>query len=135
MENKISDAEILRNVMDALGPISVKKFTEKLNFASHTTIYKVLKGETPKISVDMRQRILNQFPNVSYLYLTRGKGEPLVSGSGRNTQNNMLNRNEGDSENSLQAFLDMPGQIKELLDGMKKLQSDLDKIKEKINNK
>ena len=136
MNKDIEDSIILKSVLRALN-VSVNDFFKKLDYSTHTSIYNVLNGKYA-MSADMIQRIQSNYPQVSYLYLTRGKGEPIVNGSAYTTQRNMLNQRE-ESVNPMELFLTMPEQIKYLvstIDELKIQNSEiLDKLEKLINNK
>lgn len=129
MKKDLEDSIILRNVITALN-VKKKDFYVKLRYNSQTTIYNVLSGKN-NLSTDMIHRIQTHYPQVSYLYLTRGKGEPLVQGAALTTQRNMLNIAE-EKKTGLEAFITMPDQINYLVKAMNALKEEVAEIKKLI---
>lgn len=109
---KLTDKEILKNVISALG-VKVPEFRKALKYNSNTTIYNVFK-EVHGISNDMMNRIMQAYPEVSYLYLKRGQGVPLRVGPAVTNQRNILGYGESEEEISMKEFLTLPGRVKEL---------------------
>lgn len=130
MNKELEDAVILRNVITALN-VKKKDFYVKLRYNSQTTIYNVLSGKN-NLSTDMIHRIQTHYPEVSYLYLTRGKGEPIIQGAALTTQRNMLNMAE-EKKTGLEALITMPDQINYLVKAMNQMKEELAEIKILIN--
>lgn len=70
-EKKIADSEILRGVLDALD-IPADKFRKKLEYKSAATMGLILKGQN-NLSDDMIDKIIKNYPQISYWYLKKGK--------------------------------------------------------------
>lgn len=70
-EKKIADSEILRGVLDALD-IPADKFRKKLEYKSAATMGLILKGQN-NLSDDMIDKIIKNYPQVSYWYLKKGR--------------------------------------------------------------
>lgn len=131
MEKEIKDSDILRNVLNALN-FKIKEFCAKIDYGQ-TIIYKVLNGNAV-ISKELVNRIQIHFPNVSYLYLTRGKGEPLIEGAAVRSQKNTLYKRE-EQPSSLESFLTMPEQINYLVKSIKELKTEIEEIKTLLKQK
>lgn len=125
---KVTDKEILKNVIDALG-VKIPEFRKKLKYSSNTTIYNVFK-EVHGISNDMINRILNAYPEVSYLYLKRGQGVPLRIGPAATNQKNIL-RTGMEEDISLKEFFSLPSQVRFLQEEILKLKNELNELKQK----
>jgi hypothetical protein len=104
----------------------VPEFRKQLKYNSNTTIYNVF-NEVHGISSDMINRIMQAYPEVSYLYLKRGQGVPLRVGPAVTNQKNILGYGETEEEISMKEFLTLPGRVKELEELVKEL-------RKKINN-
>lgn len=129
METKIEDKEILRNVMTALG-VKTPEFRKKLKYSSNTTIYNVF-NDVHGISSDMINRILNAYPEVSYLYLKRGQGTPLRVGPAVTNQKHILRTHSEEDFISIQEFLQLPNKVKRLEEKIKTLEEELKQLKNK----
>jgi hypothetical protein len=70
-EKKIADSEILRGVLNALD-IPADKFRKKLEYKSAATMGLILKGQN-NLSDDMIDKIIKNYPQVSYWYLKKGR--------------------------------------------------------------
>lgn len=90
--NEIKPADILKEVIEKCG-LTPYAFVKKLKYKSPGTIYHVLNGENgeKEIPVNMRQRIILAFPNVSYNYLKTGTGDVFLTGSELTNQLNLFN--------------------------------------------
>lgn len=118
---KLTDKEILKNVITALG-VKVPEFRKALKYNSNTTIYNVF-NEVHGISNDMMNIIRQAYPEVSYLYLKRGQGVPLRVGPAVNNQRNVLGYGErSEEEISMKEFLTLPGRVKKLEELVEELQ-------------
>lgn len=109
---KLTDKEILKNVITALG-VKVPEFRKQLKYSSNTTIYNVF-NEVHGISNDMITRIIQAYPEVSYLYLKRGQGVPLRVGPAVTNQKNILGIKDEAEEIPMKEFLTLPGRVREL---------------------
>lgn len=109
---KLTDKEILKNVITALG-VKVPEFRKQLKYSSNTTIYNVF-NEVHGISNDMINRIIQAYPEVSYLYLKRGQGVPLRVGPAVTNQKNILGIKDEVEEIPMKEFLTLPGRVREL---------------------
>jgi hypothetical protein len=121
---KLTDKEIINNVISALG-VSVPEFRKKLNYSSNTTIYNVQK-EVHGISTDMINRIMQSYPEVSYLYLKRGQGTPLRVGPAVTNQKNIFGI---ENELTMKDFLSLPLKIIELEEQLKNLRKEVEQLK------
>lgn len=74
-EKKLEDSEILRGLLNKLD-ISADKFRKKLGYKSAATMGLILKGQN-NLSDDMIDRIIKNYPNISYWYLKKGKS-PII---------------------------------------------------------
>lgn len=125
-EKAIPDKEILNNVMTALN-VRAEAFRKKLKYNTKNTIYAVLRGDN-SLSRDFINRVVLNYPEVSYNYLTRGMGTPLIQGSRAITQKNILDIEN--QSNSLKDFLDIPTRLNAIEENQAKLNSKLDDIKD-----
>lgn len=89
---QLKDSEILENVIKAL-KLSKNSFSKALNYQSSMTIYNITNNQNSQMSDDMINRIRVTFPNVSFLYLTKGEGNPLTSEVGMKNQSNIFDTN------------------------------------------
>lgn len=106
---KISDAEILSNVLNALD-ITANKLAVKAEYKSASTVYHVLNGEN-NISTAMAEKIVELYPQVNILYLIRGE-EPIILDRGKSIgQANFFGNEKASYDTVPQTLLD----IKELL--------------------
>ena len=131
MNKDLEDKVILRNLITALN-IKKKDFYVKLRYNSQTTIYNVLSGKN-KLSTDMIHRIQTQYPQVSYLYLTRGKGEPIIQGVIIPTERNINIAEE--KKSGLEALITMPDQITFIVKAINELKTEIAEIKKLIHTK
>ncbi|WP_395073807.1 hypothetical protein [Flavobacterium sp.] len=111
-QKEIEDSVILQNVIDALG-VRIPEFRTKIGYSTNTTIYNVLHGVNG-ISIDMINRIITKYPEVSYLYLKKGVGEPIRIGPAVTNQKNILGLYEKDDFVNIHDFLKLPGIVEEL---------------------
>jgi hypothetical protein len=72
---KLSDDKIMEKVLEALR-YSGLAFSKELGYKSHGTIHNILKKQN-SISQEMINRITGKFPQVNYLFLTKGQ-EPVL---------------------------------------------------------
>lgn len=88
IKKDLKDSEIMSGILDAL-KVKVTDFSRTLGYDSYNSVYNVVKGIS-NISKKMESRILEHYPEVSVLYLKKGKGEPLRAGSSLTAQNHIL---------------------------------------------
>lgn len=127
LQKKLEDKIILKNIIFSLG-IRIPEFRIKLGYSTNTTIYNVTSGRN-LISSDMINRILSKFPEVSYLYLKKGDGDPLVSGASFTTQKNILEGSNKDYFLNINEFIKLPNEVKHLKNRIKDLEIEIEKIK------
>lgn len=133
MAKQISDSEIMINVLDALD-LNAKQLAEKLKFNSHNTVYNVTKGKSG-ISNDMMNRIMTEFPEISYLYLKKGQGEPLRTGPAVTMQKNILGIRQKESEMpdfiNIREYLKLPAIVSQLQEEIRQLRADIEELKKR----
>jgi hypothetical protein len=95
----MKDREILEKVLAALG-MTAHAFSKKIEYASHTSIYRVLTGET-EFTRGMKERIIQHLPNVNYNFLDSGEFPVLLDEKGMQNQANLFNFTIGSMENML----------------------------------
>lgn len=106
---KISDSEILSNVLETIR-YAAPEFSEKLGYKSPSSIYNVIKENGgAKISIAMAERIVEVFPEVNYLYLTRGQKPILVNKDASIGQSHILGWNKNEP-----TFNDIPKTLKSI---------------------
>lgn len=117
MDNNLTDGERLKKVLFAL-EMSAPDLAKELGYKSHATIYHVL-NDTNKISDKMAEAIVAKFPNVNYLYLKLGKGDPLIKNNGdiQNQKNVMYNQPYIDYER----LNKIPDQLDKIIDLLEKI--------------
>lgn len=125
-EKDLEDKVILRNVINALG-VKNKDFCKKLKYNSESTLYNVFNGKNG-ISDEMIRRIMTHYPQISYLYLSRGKGHPIVGGASFTTQRNMMNQSVP-KNTSIEAFIEIPAKIDLLLQLVQELKEEVKELK------
>lgn len=122
METKLSDKEIIQNVMDSLG-IKSPEFAKELELSSVTSIYNIKNG-VHGISNEMINKIITKYPEVNYLYLKRGQGTPLRNqGADTTIQKNLFSKTT--KEITLHDLLKMPEKLE-------KLEQEVEDLKNKI---
>lgn len=131
LQKSLTDAEILQNVINAIG-VRIPEFRVKLGFGTNTTIYNVLKGVNG-ISSDMINRILNKYPDVSYLYLKKGEGKPIRTGPAATNQKNILEDYSTKDFVSIQDFLKLPEIVEELKNRITILENKINQLKKATN--
>lgn len=116
MEKDLPDSLILDTVIKSLN-MAPAAFASKLGYNSHVTIYNVLKGKNDMTN-DMINRIKLNLPTVSPLYITRGKGEPILQGSAVRNVANLVDRPISHEETvreassvSVKDFLSLPERL------------------------
>ncbi len=147
-QKALPDKDILHNVIEALRisdtkykDMNVQEFAKKLQYGSHVTVYNVLNDKNG-ISKDMIHRIILSFPQVSYNYLTRGQGTPIIEGGRAVGQSNILNIKNWEAEEkenapvgSMADFLYLPENIKELNRKMEIVLSEIASLKKMLSEK
>lgn len=68
---------------------SANELSKELGYSSPSSVYHVLNGLN-NLSTDMANKITTRFPEVSYLYLTQGKGSPLLTPKFKQAQANLF---------------------------------------------
>lgn len=116
-EDKLTDDVILANVLEALD-VSANKFAKKLEYKSSATIYHVLNGVNG-ISTEMANKAVDVYPQLNFLYLTRGQ-EPIILDRGTSVgQANFFNT-KGPTYNDVpQTLKDIKDLLSEVLDHLK----------------
>lgn len=108
---KKEDKVIIEDVIHALR-LNKKSFSKELKYKSHMSIYYVADG-TNRLSEDMINRIMIRFPEVNYLFLKTGQGNPIASKEERKNQENIFNI-EQNKKTPFQDFVDLPERIKSM---------------------
>jgi len=88
---KLSDAEILTKVLEALG-LTANAISVKLKYKSPATIYHILNGVN-NISDGFIVRVINEFPNINYSFMKTGEGDILLDEESKKNQANLFNIN------------------------------------------
>ncbi len=132
LQKSLTDAEILQNVINAIG-VRIPEFRTKLGFATNTTIYNVLKNVNG-ISSDMINRILKYYPEVSYLYLKKGEGKPIRVGPAVTNQKNILELHDKEEFLNIYDFLKLPEIVEELKNRIFVLEKEITELKKVLNN-
>lgn len=131
MEKQLEDKEIMRQFLEA-----VKKkpadLAKDLNYKSHNTIYKILQG-VGSISTEMVHRITAKYENASPLFLTKGKGEPLVEGKRITNVRNIWPLPEND--NPFAPYMEIPARLDEIQEAQAMINTKLDKLLSLLENK
>lgn len=97
-------AKRLKTVIDIIG-LSVPKLTESIGYKEPQTIYHVLKGRQ-NMSESLMLAIANKYPNISFIYLKDGEGEPQLDVKMQYAQMNLLGTdNEVSKEDKIIAYL------------------------------
>jgi len=87
-EKKLADSEILRGVLDALD-IPADKFRKKLEYKSAATMGLILSGQN-NLSDDMIDKIIKNYPQISYWYLKKGRLPVILEEKLSQNQMNVL---------------------------------------------
>ena len=107
MGKRLSDSEIMTNVLDKLR-YSANEFAQRLEYKSASSVYNVIKEiGGAKISISMADKIIECFPDVNYMYSTRGELPNLKDASKSVGLQNILNLGKSNA-----TFEDMPGTLK-----------------------
>jgi hypothetical protein len=96
-----SDSKRLQTILDLL-QISGNKLSKILEYKSAASVYHVLEDRNT-LSSGMIEAIVKKFPQVNYIYLKTGKGEPILTDdSKRIAQQNLFGSIIGDTSKSEQ---------------------------------
>lgn len=82
----------LQVVLDKLG-LNAYGLAKVLGYKQSSSVYHILK-ERNKMSLKFIEKLVKHYPNVSYLYLKNGTGEPLLDTKGMIIQQNLLGYDE-----------------------------------------
>lgn len=95
-KQKLNDSDRLKKVIEALD-ISASKLATRLGYRSSASIYHIINGIN-NLSLGMSKKIVKKYPQVSFLYLTQGKGDPILKNNSnqRNILHSPLNNNLND---------------------------------------
>jgi hypothetical protein len=88
-ENLSLDSERLETIIK-LFKVTKNNFAKKLGYKSSMSIYNILSGDRP-ITEDMALRIVKHYPQVNFMYVTQGIGDPLREGFKEQLQENVYN--------------------------------------------
>jgi hypothetical protein len=84
-----SDSVRLKTILELLH-LSGNKLGKILGYKSAASVYHVLEGIN-NLSTGMIERIIKNFPQVNYLYLKTGKGQPILNDAAqRQAQQNLF---------------------------------------------
>jgi ABC-type amino acid transport substrate-binding protein len=82
-QKPIADSKRLQTIIDLL-QTSGNKLSKVLGYKSPASVYHVLEGMN-NLSSGMIERIVKEFPQVNYLYLKTGQGEPILTDKAKQT--------------------------------------------------
>lgn len=117
METKLEDSVILSNILNALD-ISANKMATRLRYASPSSIYHILNG-TNSISTDMANKIVDMYPRVNFLYVTRGEDPILLDGPEIRGQSNFFNDGRARFDDVPETLVEIKNLLQEILNRMK----------------
>lgn len=128
--------EILVNIIKELG-VGVTEFRKKLGYKSNTTIYNIIRLNIHGISPEMAEKIMIAYPEVNYLYLKRGEGNPIkTSAAAKTMQNNIFSTTTREEENiNIYEFLKLPTTVKKLQGIIEELQQEIELLKKAVTEK
>lgn len=90
MGKQLTDAEIMSKLLETLD-ISANKLATKLEYKSASSIYHVLDDNEPnKITSKMAEKIVEIYPRVNFMFLTRGEEPVLLEHSFAKGQANLF---------------------------------------------
>lgn len=118
-----NEAERLKHLLKKLRT-NAKKFSEKLGYKNTASIYLIINGRNKISGNKMIERILNNYPHVSYLFLRTGKLPALIeTTSALNIQNAILDIDQKESEqiNIIEVLIEIREQNKLILEELKQL--------------
>lgn len=139
----MTDSEILEKVIQALknSDIKLRKLSKKtmadmLNYNSHVTLYNVANGRN-KMTEDMVNRIILHFPQVNYMFLTKGQEPVLKTGAALQAQKNVLNINTPEKKEpaDLNSLLSLPNMMIDVQAQQIVIMKELQEIKELLLSK
>lgn len=119
MGKRISDAEIIAKIMTAVKE-NGNSMSIALGYKNPRSIYAILGGEN-KISTNMANKIVDVFPQVNYLFVTRGELPILIDQSKAIGQQHIL----GFSKESPK-LEDVPQLLSDILKELKSISNKLD---------
>lgn len=109
---KLEDRVILDELLRAL-KTNKKKLAENLGYASHMSIYYVANGRN-HITNDMADRIMLKYPEVNYLFITKGELPVLKSKPGTPEPKNDLNIHNKKESITLQDLESIPKRLSDI---------------------
>lgn len=124
-KKKLSDSEILNNVISALGE-STHSLSVKLGYKSPASVYHVI-NEVNNLSSGMIDRIVKIFPNVSMIYLKTGEGSIILKDEELQAQMNILNTHTDPTIDFFKKLVAMPERIDNIEKTLKEIQEQLKK--------
>lgn len=78
MEHKEIDyAEILKNAIEAVNS-NYNQMARLCGYASPSSLYHIKEGRN-NITIDMANKMIDAFPQLNYLYLTKGEGPITIN--------------------------------------------------------
>jgi hypothetical protein len=96
MTKKHTDSEIISNVIEALD-INANKLSNKLGFKSPGSIYRIIRGQN-SITLNTAQKLIEAYPSVNFLYLTKGELPILLNKDQYVGQNNLLHEGKASED-------------------------------------
>lgn len=127
--NSFSDAYILSEIVKALSKTIAIVSQETKQKAG--TMYRITVGEN-KLSSRMINVLMDRYPNINYLFITKGEGEPLRENERLTLQNNVLGKhNLPDIDFQKEIFANLTLINKKIM----YLQQDLAEIKARLKEK
>ena len=80
--SEITDEQILRQVLDALGMTSVNHFAKEIGYTNASAILNVMKNiQGRKINENLISRIITRYPNVNEQFLRKKSSTVLLEES------------------------------------------------------
>ena len=120
MGNKLEHSEIMSNVLEALD-ISANKLATRIGYKSTSSIYNVMDDTSPaKITLEMAEAIVEQYPKVNFLYLTRGEDPILLERGPAIGQSNFFDHDKPSYDDVPGTLVDIKNLLSEVLDHLKK---------------
>src|SRR5690554_2283495 len=128
-ENTLSDSYIILEIANALNK-SISMIAKDLGEKTGT-VYSITGGNN-KLSPRLISKFTDRYPEINFLFITKGKGEPLRKDAELINQNNVLGKpNLPDLDFQKEIFTNLTLINKKLTF----LQQDIDEIKRKIQMK
>lgn len=84
----LHDKKILQDVIDTLN-LTGNKFAKHLKYKASASVYHILEGRN-NLSPEIIERIIKGFPAISYVFLTTGKGSPILTPAEQQAQKNLF---------------------------------------------